>query len=307
MPRPVPEGLCENPTLSRYTTMRVGGPARYLAQVDDATRLLNLAHWAESEGLDWVVLGEGSNVIVADGGYDGLVIVYRNADVEPVHQVGAPDEERPELEVEASMPLSNLARWTARRGQSGLEWAAGLPGTVGGALVGNAGAFGGCIGDVLTYAAVVRSVGITRESAETLGLGYRRSALSRTDGRLAVLRVGLRLRRDDASACLARLEEAVEARRRSQPGGSSSGCVFRNPSEGSAGQLLDLCGFKGMTVGDAVVSEKHANFIINRGSASAADVVKLMQVGREVVRRRFGVVLEPEVRLIGDLSLGEPT
>jgi len=304
MSRRRPEPIRERVPLSRYTTMRVGGPARYFAQVGDADLVVRLAQWARDEEVRWVVLGEGSNVICADDGYDGLVIVYHDPAAQPAIETTEDESATARVVADACLPLANLARWTARHGLSGLEWAAGIPGTAGGAIVGNAGAFGTSMADVVLDAEVVRSGGRTRESAASLGLAYRTSALAQEVGPLAVLRVGLGLQPDDASSCLGRLEQFGRARRRSQPGGPSSGCVFRNPPGRSAGRLLDQCGLKGHAVGDAVYSDRHANFVINRGNATAADVVGLMQVGREAVWRRFGVMLEPEVRFLGGLTLG---
>ena len=303
MPRRPPDSVREAVPLSRYTTMRVGGPARYLAHIASAESVRLLVSWAQDEGVAWVILGEGSNVVCADSGYHGLVIVYQDPTAEPAFAASGCGAEEALLTVEASMPLSSLARWAARRGLSGLEWAAGIPGTVGGALLGNAGAFGASMADVVVEAEVLRPGGAAHESAATLGLAYRTSALALDAGPVAVLNVALRLHGDEPSACLSRLEEATLARRRSQPGGPSSGCVFRNPAGASAGQLLDRCGLKGRSIGDAVYSEKHANFVVNRGRATAADVVGLMQLGREMVWRQFGVMLEPEVRFLGGLAL----
>lgn len=299
----LPRGVQEGVPLRRHTTMRVGGPARFLSTVGDGRALVKLIQWAAAEELPWIVLGEGSNVIFADGGFDGLVIVFLRPDEEPRVLPTEGDQVAASVEVSAAMPLASLARWASRRGLGGLEWAAGIPGTVGGAVVGNAGAFGGCMADTVEQVDLGGANGIERVGLQDLGFGYRTSLLAEGARGEAVLAATMRFHRRDVSECLLGYEDALRKRRCSQPGGASSGCVFRNPPEKSAGQMLDLCGLKGRSVGDAVVSDRHANFIINRGNATAADVVELMLTCRTAVWERLGVLLQPEVRLIGQTAL----
>lgn len=291
----LPEAICEGVPLARFTTMQVGGPARYFAQVSAGGEAARLAGWAADVGLPWVVLGHGSNVIFPDSGYDGLVIVYRSP--RPDLSAGAAE---PTLVLEAGVPLAVVARWTAEQGLSGLEWASGLPGTLGGAVAGNAGAFAGSMADVVESVEVTWPGGpVQTVCGAELGFAYRHCSLLAERGPALVTSVRLKLERSDRESCLARLSEVEQKRRATQPVGASSGCIFRNPPGQSAGYLLDCCGLKGVAVGGAVVSERHANFIINRGQATAADVLALIRLARQRVWERFGIRLEPEVRLLG--------
>lgn len=299
-----PEAVREGVPLARYTTMQVGGPAQYLAEAASGAVVMRLVEWAAEEGVPWMILGQGSNVLFPDGGYNGLVVVYRSSGLERRWRERPTSGGAVMVEAEASAPLASLARWACRRGLSGLEWAAGLPGTVGGAVAGNAGAFGGAMEDVVS-SAVVGWAGqpAQRTLPAELGLAYRRCLLLEERGPAAVLSVELQLQADDPGRCLARLDETERGRRLTQPAGASSGCVFRNPPQRAAGYLLDQCGLKGASVGGAVISERHANFILNRGGATATDVLTLMRLARRAVWEQFGILLEPEVRLMGDATL----
>jgi len=292
--------------LARYSSMGVGGPARYLVTAERPEAIETWASWAEERQLPWLVLGHGSNVIIGDSGYDGLVIVNSRPATEGglLERRQADTEEHVALEADAGKSLSSLSRWAMLRGLSGLEWAYGVPGTLGGAVMGNAGAFGGCIGDVIQGADVlVGGVGRRRYSKEQLRFGYRTCGLSEHSGPIAILWLELRLHQQTPEVCGDRGARMLAERRRRQPVGRSAGCVFRNPEGVSAGALIDACGLKGCAVGDAVVSVKHANFILNRGNATAEDVVRLMSLMRRRVAEEYGIVLQPEVRFVGQLEL----
>lgn len=290
--------------LSRYTTLGVGGPADYLVEAESAD-LPHWLAWAVERGLPWLVLGQGSNVVVADDGFRGLVAVnQRRGGFAGLVPPAAKVRDGAALHVDGGSDLSRLAQWTAARGLSGLEWAAGLPGTVAGAVVGNAGAQGGSMADVVATVHLMLADGSRRSlNCGEMGFGYRTSALRRGQLLGAVLAVDLALGAADPAQCLARWDECLAARRKGLPAGRSAGCMFGNPTGGYAGLLLDRCGLKGTAVGGAVVSGDHANFVLNRGGARAADVAALMSAMRRAVYEQFGIVLEPEVRLIGNIGL----
>lgn len=300
----MPEPLA-NVSLARFTTLGVGGPARYLAQARDGRAVEQWVGWAHERGLPWLVLGSGSNVVVADSGYDGLVIRARS--VRQPHLWSShydASEGTIRVTVDSTLGLAALAQIASESGFSGLEWAVGIPGTLGGALAGNAGAFGESMADVVESATMLEA-GVRRQVAtDALDLSYRRCGYLAHGDKVA-LSLDVRLAEDDADACLGRAADFGERRRASQPGGRSAGSVFRNPPDAHAGELIDQCGLMGARVGGAVISRKHANFIINRGGASASDVLSLIRLARRAVQDRFGVSLEPEVRLVGDIRWEE--
>lgn len=303
--------LLEHEPLARYTSWRIGGPARYFATATSADDLRDLLQWAAVEELSVFVLGGGTNILVADGGYPGLVI--RNRAVQHrVDQLG--DDVR--LWVESGAPTAGTARRLTAQGYAGLVWAEGLPGTIGGAIFGNAGCYGGDMAQMVISASILRDGVVEEWSAERLDYGYRTSTLKRgsrqqptptadqTDAGLqhppVVLAAQLRLTRDDPARLAAEMAAIAEARKSKTPSGSSCGSVFKNPAGSSAGQLLDQAGLKGTQVGAAIVSQKHANYIVNLGGATASDVLRLTEIMRERVLDAFGVALELEVQIVGE-------
>jgi UDP-N-acetylmuramate dehydrogenase len=293
----------EGVPLGRFTTLGVGGPARYFALAADADALERWLYWGQQRGLECLVLGWGSNVVVADGGYRGLVIVNRRRsgarrlDVQ-VKELG------PEVHVstDAALGLRDVACWACEKGFHGLEWATGIPGTIGGAIADNAGAFGGSMERLVTGATVIGPSGSIQMPAEGLGFGYRSCSYLPATGSV-VSRAHLSLLQGDARDCLTQAADCQRRRRETQPAGRSAGSVFRNPPDAAAGALIEECGLKGKRVGGAIISRKHANFILNRGGATAGDVISLMRLARRAVHERFGMLLEPEVRLVGDVNL----
>ena len=295
----------ERVPLAAYTTMHVGGPARFMARPRNPMELKAWLTWADERGLPWLILGEGSNVLIADHGFDGLVIINRRQPAATDFVVVAVGDDV-HVRVDAGESLAALVRWSVMQGLTGLEWAAGIPGTIGGALAGNAGAFGGSMADVVVSAEIGWESGDSHcLSVTELNLTYRRCELLRADESLAVLWVIVGLKVDRRIDCQARVAEHLQRRRDTQPGGYSAGSIFRNPEGKYAGALIERCGLKGVGVGGAFISERHANFIINCGNATTADVLTLMNRARRAVLQRFGVLLEPEVRLIGDIGLEE--
>lgn len=286
--------------LAPYTSMRVGGPADLLfvsESVEDVVRAVALAG---QHDIPWRVLGCGCNVLVADAGVRGLVIVNRTRAVTfDGLTVGA----------EAGARLAVLARETVKRGMTGLEWATGLPGTVGGAVAGNAGAFGGDVAGVLGSATVLEpDDGQTVERPnEWFEFVYRGSRIKRGSrgtekqgsGRYVVLAATFGLERGDPEELAARADQILEWRRTHYPAGATAGSTFKNPPGDYAGRLIEEARLKGHRVGGAKISEQHANFVVNMGGATATDVMSLIERARAEVRQQFGVALELEIELVG--------
>ena len=284
---------CDEP-MSRHTSFRIGGPARRMAFPERGEQLVLLLDHAIACGARPLVIGNGTNLLCPDAGLDRLVI-DTSAGLNRVEAGDAPGE----LTAEAGVPLARLADFACRQGLTGLEFAHGIPGTVGGAVCMNAGAYGGEMGQVVQGAAVLfPEEGVRYLPGPALDFGYRRSFL--TDHPDAVvLRAEFCLTPGDPAAIRGRMKELLEKRRASQPlEFPSAGSTFKRPEGYYAGTLIDQCGLKGLTVGGAQVSEKHAGFVINRGGATCADVKELIRQIQERVFAQAGVRLEPEVRII---------
>lgn len=280
--------------LAHYTAMRVGGPADLLIVCESVDEIVGAVGMAQQHGVDWRVLGGGCNVLVADAGVHGLVIVNRAAHIEFEGQVAR---------AEAGAQLALLAREAVERGLGGLEWAAGLPGTVGGAVVGNAGAFDGDIAGVLRSAAVLEPGGeVLERPNEWFEFDYRLSRIKREPigQRPTVLAATFDLQRDDPEALAARADEIAEWRRTHHPAGATVGSTFKNPPGSHAGYLIEQAGLRGYSIGGAQISDLHGNFFMNSGDATAADVLALIEHAQAEVERRFGVELELEIELMGE-------
>ncbi|TMK75966.1 MAG: UDP-N-acetylmuramate dehydrogenase [Actinobacteria bacterium] len=287
--------------LARFTTMRVGGPADLFATVHNSHELRAILRFARSRRIPYTLLGRGSNVVIADAGIRGLVVQNR-AEGSKV------DGER--YQAEAGVPMARAATETQRAGLSGLEFGLAIPGTVGGAVWANAGAHESDVASIVESADVLLADGTERRLAiDELGLGYRESRFKRPAGTDAasddlVLAATFRLRPADEATIKLRLDEIRRWRQAHQPLGlPSAGSVFRNPASGpSAGALIDELGLKGRRIGGAVVSEKHANFIVNDQKGSAADVRALADEVRAEVLARTGTSLAFEIVFLGDWS-----
>ena len=285
--------------LARFTTMRVGGPADLYAAPVNAFELRAIVRLARGRDLPHAILGRGSNVVVSDAGVRGLLIHVRAQGFEIADG---------RLVADAGLPMAKAATVTAEAGRSGLEFGLAIPGNVGGAVWANAGAHDSDVAAILESARVLGSDGSEASLAPAdLGLAYRESRFKHgADGRPAdvILGATFRLALDDPAAIRIRLDEIRRWRQAHQPLGTpSAGSVFRNPAEGpSAGALVDQCGLKGRRIGGAVVSAKHANWILNDGHASAADVRELAELVRATVARETGVTLAFEIQFMGDWS-----
>ncbi len=291
--------LSTDEPLARHTSFRIGGPALLFASPPDTEALRRALAFCADEDLPWFVLGRGTNLLISDSGYHGMVIHLGKAWAWlriSGHTVA----------VGAAYPLPALARKAADAGLAGLEFAAGIPGSVGGAVAMNAGAFGG------NMAGVVREVECILPSGETRALAgadmefaYRHSrALAQS---IIVIAAHLTLTPDNPADIRRRMDAYHAQRKARQPLSAwSAGSVFRNPPGDAAGRLIEAAGCKGMRRGGALVSPKHANFIVNTGGATAADVLALMREVQRRVWETFGVRLEPEIRLLGEFDAPTP-
>jgi UDP-N-acetylmuramate dehydrogenase len=283
--------------LGRYTSLRVGGPARHFLASNDLAALARLLDTARSQDVPVLLLGGGTNLLVADEGFDGFVLKYTGVG----HQVETAPSDGLLVRAAAGVNLSNLARRLAHEGLGGLEWAASVPGTVGGAVVNNAGAFGGCIADHLVDAEIVGADGVVRTiDGDDLRYGYRASALkSGLLGSVMVRSARLTVHRDEPALVTGRILELQARRTATQPRQLSAGSIFANPPDDYAGRLVEAAGLKGERRGGAEISAHHANFIVNTGSATARAVLALTRLAQDAVWSQHGVWLMPEIQLVG--------
>ncbi len=295
-------GLRRGEPLAPFTTFRVGGPAEYFLQLSRAADLQSALAAAHADGVAVTFLGGGSNVLVSDAGVRGLVIRVHGG------EVGAISDTL--VRADAGLTINGLVRWTINRGIAGLEAWAGTPGTVGGAIHGNAHFKGRLIGELVNSVELLDGRGRTiRVAAADMAFGYDRSRLQ-SSGELLVS-ADFRVGRGEPAALRAVARESLAFRKRTQPlESASAGCIFQNPDPAldrvpesippSAGALVDRAGLKGSTEGGARVSPTHGNFIVNEGAASAADIRRLIDRCRESVRDRFGVALRDEIVYLGE-------
>ncbi len=292
-----PSGVQPDFPLARLTTVRTGGPAQWFARPSGEQELLELLAWVGEEGLAVGTIGSGSNLLVADDGFRGLAIKL-DGDLATIER----DGERILCGGGARLPSASAkaAGW----GLSGLEFGVNIPGSVGGAVRMNANAYGGQLAKALEWVEIASAAGLHCRSPEQLGFAYRSSSLEAGE---VVSRASFRLRSGDPAAIRATLAEMRERRREAQPSGVKTfGSTFKNPEDEraqgrSAGALLEAAGCRGLRHGDARFSEKHANFVENCGDATTTDVLELMSEGRRRVHERFGVELEPEVQVLGEV------
>ncbi len=282
--------------LARHTTFRIGGPADLFITVATIAELVEIAGWARSHSIPLFILGGGSNLLVRDGGIRGLVVENQCR----AFEISASEPGKGHLTAESGAPLPLVANQMSRLGWSGLEWGIGVPGTIGGAVIGNAGAHGGSIADTLIEIQVLTLEGQTISLPKNdLAFSYRSSCLKAMNQTL-VLSAHFELKHDDPQACIARMNEYTEHRRRTQPTQASVGSIFKNPPGQFSGKLIDEAGLKGKRIGDAEISTVHANFIVNHGSATAAQVLELINLATRAVFEKSGIKLELEIQVIGE-------
>ena len=289
-----PERIIPRAPMARYTSFRVGGPADVLVNIASAEEVTVALRAAKAAGVPVTVIGNGSNLLVRDGGIRGLVMRI----AQPMNAITRDGDS---LHVQAGATLPSVAAFAQRNGLDGLAPMAGIPGTIGGAVIMNAGAYGGEMSQIVTRAdAIARSDGKPlRFEGNALGFAYRHSAMM--DAGVIVTGVTLRLAPGDPDAIARRTEELLAARREKQPlEYPSAGSTFKRPEGAFAARLIDESGLKGLRIGGAQVSEKHAGFIINLGSATAGDILALMEEVKSRVFSASGITLEPEVRILGE-------
>jgi UDP-N-acetylmuramate dehydrogenase len=302
--------LQEQVSLKRYTAARLGGMADHLLTVESAGELSQAASTCWEQGIPFLILGSGSNVLVSDRGARQLVILNQAK-----HVTFNPDTQPLSVSAESGTNFGALARQAATRGLSGLEWAAGIPGTVGGAVYGNAGAHGSDMSTCLIVADILQLTH-TKEAVqpeilrvdwpvENFDYGYRTSSLKRLPGSHLVLAATIKLNQSTPEAVQAKMDEYRLMRQSSQPSGASLGSIFKNPVGEHAGRLIEAAGLKGRQVGRVEVSQVHANFFVNRGEASANDYAALIRLVQQEVFEKFGINLELEIEMIGDWSQAE--
>ncbi|KPJ56993.1 hypothetical protein AMJ49_03050 [Parcubacteria bacterium DG_74_2] len=284
-------GLKRNILLKNYTTFRIGGKAKFLFVAQNKEDLIKKTSTAKKIKLPFFILGGGSNVLISDKGYNGLVIKTLNKRYKV---------ESNKIYAEAGTPLGKLVDSAAKTGLAGLEWAVGIPGTIGGAIFGNAGAFGksirGMVKEVEVFDAIEEKIRVFPKNK--CCFGYRKSIFKKKKN-LIILSVVLMLKKGKKTEISNKMKENLEHKIRTQPLNSPSvGCVFKNPKGFFAAELIEKCGLKGKKIGGIKVSEKHANFILNFKKGKANDVKKLMKLIKQKVKKQFGILLEEEIQFL---------
>ncbi len=288
--------LMENESLAKYTSARIGGPADGLLIINSADELAQVVTALWAMDVPFRILGGGSNLLVSDAGVRAVVLLNKARKV-----VFNQDNDPPTITAESGSNFGAVARQAAQKNLSGLEWAAGIPGTIGGAVVGNAGAHGGDIASSLKVAEILqRDSGRQSWKPDQFAFRYRGSILKQNGRSAVVLSATFQLSHGKPEEINKKLEDFLAHRRLTQPPGASMGCMFKNPPDDYAGRLIDEAGLKGTRSGDAEISTVHANFFINHGGASAQDVYALICKAQEAVSEKFNVSLELEIELIGE-------
>ena len=275
--------------LARHTSLKVGGPASYFLALRNIEELTSVIEFSKEENLDFFILGEGTNVLFPDKGFSGLVIQLKG-EFEKFFVEGN------QVTAGAGVKLNNLVEKLAKRGLAGLELVSGIPGSVGGAIVSNAGMKMGWIGDVVREIRIFSDGEVKILNKEELGFSYRHCDLP---DKAIVLEVRLGLKNGKKSDIINTIKENLKERKKNQPVSTfNAGCVFRNPGTYEAGKLIESAGLKGARLGDAEVSKKHANFIINCGRAKAEDVRNLIEKIQRTVKEKFDIDLELELKIV---------
>jgi UDP-N-acetylmuramate dehydrogenase len=300
-----------NESLAEHTTLRLGGPAEVWLTVENVAEFVEVVSLARQHNVPVFILGSGANLLISDAGIQGLVVENRSGQVDFPPQVGREPGQAVKLVADSGVALANLARRCAKRGLSGLEWAIGVPGTLGGAVVNNAGAYGRDMAHSLTRVEML-SPGGERvwQPVEWFEYDYRTSKLKRrpspapkgVEGRAAwiVLRAELQMTSAPETEIEARMSEFTARRKASQPPGATIGSMFKNPPGDYAGRLIEAAGLKGYRFGQAQISPIHANFFQNLGGATAAEMLTLIETAQEAVKDKFGLELALEIEVIGE-------
>lgn len=284
----------ENVSLAPYTSARIGGPADVLLTADTSAELARIVKSLWKHEMPFTLLGGGSNVLVSDRGVRGVVVLNRAKGVK--FHTG----DQPSVTAESGVVFSNLANRCASKGLAGLEWAATVPGTIGGAVYGNAGAFGGDMAGDLIHAELLTVNGKETFTAEQMGYGYRTSVLKRGEVKAIVLSAELALKNSNKEEVTVKIQQFSAHRKATQPPGASMGSMFKNPPGDYAGRLIESAGLKGTRIGNAEISPLHGNFFINHANTKAEDIRALIELVQKTVKEKQGVELELEIELIGE-------
>ena len=289
----------KNVSLAKHTTFKIGGPAKYFYIAKTKQDLIKAIKTAKELNLLFFVLGGGSNLLVADKGFDGLVIKCQMSVINFL-QLKAGFK----IVAGAGLPLEKLVNTSVEKGLTGMEWAIGIPGTLGGAIRGNAGAFGSSIADIIKEVEVLE---ITENSSQQTKIfknkdckfGYRDS-IFKHNSNLIILSAEIQLKKENKKEIQKKMKEHLKQRKKTQPlGFPSAGSIFKNPKGFSAGELIEKCGLKGKKINGAQISEIHSNFIVNLGQAKAKDVEKLIKLVKQKVKQKLGIELGEEIQYLG--------
>ena len=292
------EALQQNAAMANYTTARVGGSVPALIAINTLEELAQAAQTLWSLDVPFSLLGSGSNILVSDHGLDQVILLNRANKLEIDSE-----SESPSVTAESGAILGTVARQTARKGLSGMEWAAPVPGTVGGAVYGNAGAHGSDVASSLKVAKILHAKkGVEEWPVERLAYQYRSSILKREKMPVVILSAVFILVPTSREEAKAKISEFQAHRKGTQPPGASMGSMFKNPPNDYAGRLIEAAGLKGKRIGQAMISPVHANFIVNLEDAKAQDIYRLLVLAQKTVKDQFGVELEPEIELIGEFD-----
>jgi UDP-N-acetylmuramate dehydrogenase len=296
--------LMKDELMSRHSVMQVGGPADYLVSAENVQDLEAYICFLWEEKIPFFLLGGGSNTLISDAGIREMVLINQAREIKFLDS----DDQFPRIWAESGASFGSLARRAASKGWSGLEWASGIPGTVGGAVVNNAGAFGSNVAESLEMAEILHPSGdsIQRSawSVEQFGYAYRSSVIKSGEKQAVVLSATFKMNRSTPDAVKAKISAIAEKRQASQPAGASLGSMFKNPPGDFAGRLIEESGLKGARVGDVEISSVHGNFFLNKGKATAAEIASMIALVRDKVHEKFDVELELEIQFIGDWNKG---
>lgn len=286
--------LQEDVPLASYTAARIGGNADALLVASSAEELAQTVSRLWEMEIPFLLLGGGSNLLISDAGYRGVVLLNKAKKVRFI------EGKSPRVRVESGVMISKLANRAAARSLAGLEWASTVPGTIGGAVYGNAGAFHGDMAGNLHHAELLTRSGRETWNVDAMEYGYRSSKLKRHAVEAVVLSAELTLKNGEQAEIRERMRSFIKIRKVTQPSGASMGSMFKNPEGDFAGRLIENAGLKGTRIGNAEISAVHANFIVNHGETKASDVIALVELAQQKVLEEFGVALELEIEIVGE-------
>ncbi len=284
----------ENVPLAPYTSARIGGPADIFITADTVAELTRVVKFLWKNDMPFVMLGGGANILVSDKGVRGVVVLNRAKGVK--FHLG----DQPSVAAESGVVFSNLVNRCASKGLSGIEWGAAVPGTIGGAVYGNAGAFGGDVAGSLISTELLTESGKETFTVEQMGYAYRASVLKRGEIKAIVLSAELSLKNSTKEDVTVKIQQFSAHRKATQPPGASMGSMFKNPSGDYAGRLIEVSGLKGVRIGNAEISPLHGNFFINHANTKAEDIRALIQLAQKTVKEKQGVELELEIEMVGE-------